>query len=146
VDLAGEPGAMLFNEEQVGTGSDPDVDISVDPVDGTTAAAKGLSDAVAVVGLSERGTMFDPEPCVCMDKFVLPESAGDSVDPTAPTSEILASVAKATQELTVAVLDRPRHDDLIEDIRTAGQRSSSSSTVTSPGRSPWGNRDPGWMS
>jgi len=115
---------MLFNGEEVGNGSDPDVDIAVDPVDGTTAAAKGLPDAVAVVGLSERGTMFDPGPCVYMDKLVVPEVAGDSVDPGAPTAEILASVARAlsktTQELTVAVLDRPRHDDVVAEIRAAG--------------------------
>ncbi len=115
---------MLFNGEEVGNGSDPDVDIAVDPVDGTTAAAKGLPDAVAVVGVSERGTMFDPGPCVYMDKLVVPQVAGDSVDPTAPTAEILASVARAldksTDELTVAVLDRPRHADQVAEIRAAG--------------------------
>lgn len=115
---------MLFNGEQVGNGSEPDVDIAVDPVDGTTAAAKGLPDAVAVVGLSERGTMFDPGPCVYMDKLVVPEAAGELVDPTAPTSEILASVSRAlgrtTQELTVAVLDRPRHEKQVAEIRAAG--------------------------
>lgn len=115
---------MLFNGEEVGNGSDPDVDIAVDPVDGTTAAAKGLPDAVAVVGLSERGTMFDPGPCVYMDKLVVPEVAAEAVDPRAPTSEILASVAgalgKAVKELTVAVLDRPRHAQAVAEIRAAG--------------------------
>ena len=115
---------IMFNGEEVGSGSDPDVDIAVDPVDGTTAAAKGLPDAIAVVGLSERGTMFDRGPCVYMDKLVVPDIAGDDVDPTAPTAEILASVSrtldKTTQELTVAVLDRPRHDDIVAEIREAG--------------------------
>jgi fructose-1,6-bisphosphatase II len=115
---------MLFNGEQVGNGSDPDVDIAVDPVDGTTAAAKALPDAVSVVGLSERGTMFDPGPCVYMHKLVVPAVAADSVDPDAPVADILAAVARALgktrAELTVAVLDRPRHADLVAQIRTAG--------------------------
>ncbi len=115
---------MLFNGEQVGNGSDPDVDIAVDPVDGTTAAAKGLPDAIAVVGLSERGTMFDPGPCVYMDKLVVPGAAEAVVDPTAPAADILASVARAlgrsTRELTVAVLDRPRHAEQVAQIRAAG--------------------------
>jgi fructose-1,6-bisphosphatase II len=114
---------MLFNGEQVGNGSDPEVDIAVDPVDGTTAAAKALPDAVAVVGLSERGTMFDPGPCVYMDKLVVPAAAGD-VDPTAPPADILAAVGRALgrrpDELTVAVLDRPRHADLVARLRAAG--------------------------
>ncbi len=115
---------MLFNGEQVGNGSDPEVDIAVDPVDGTTAAAKGLPNAVAVVGLAERGTMFDPGPCVYMDKLVVPAAAAGAVDPTAPTAEVLASVARALgkdpAELTVAVLDRPRHGGVVAQIRAAG--------------------------
>ena len=115
---------MLFNGEQVGNGSEPEVDIAVDPVDGTTAAAKGLPDAVAVVGLSERGTMFDPGPCVYMHKLVVPAVAADSVDPAAPAADVLAAVARALGkrpgELTVAVLDRPRHVDLVAEIRATG--------------------------
>jgi fructose-1,6-bisphosphatase II len=115
---------MLFNGEQVGNGSAPDVDIAVDPVDGTTAAAKALPDAVAVVGLSERGTMFDPGPCVYMHKLVVPAAAADHVDPTAPVADILATVARALGkdqgELIVAVLDRPRHADMVARIRAAG--------------------------
>lgn len=115
---------MLFNGEQVGNGSEPEVDIAVDPVDGTTAAAKGLPDAVAVVGLSERGTMFDPGPCVYMHKLVVPAVAADSVDPAAPAADVLAAVARAlgkrSGELTVAVLDRPRHVDLVAEIRATG--------------------------
>jgi fructose-1,6-bisphosphatase II len=115
---------MLFNGEQVGNGSDPEVDIAVDPVDGTTAAAKALPDAVAVVALSERNTMFDPGPCVYMHKLVVPAAAADEVDPTAPVADVLAAVAKALgkkrEELTVAVLDRPRHAALLAEIRAAG--------------------------
>jgi len=115
---------MLFNGEHVGNGSEPDVDIAVDPVDGTTAAAKGLPDAVAVVGLSERGTMFDPGPCVYMHKLVVPAAAADAIDPAAPAADILTAVARALGrrhgELTVAVLDRPRHADMVAQIRAAG--------------------------
>jgi fructose-1,6-bisphosphatase II len=115
---------MLFNGEQVGNGSEPHVDIAVDPVDGTTAAANGLPDAVAVVGLSERGTMFDPGPCVYMHKLVVPAAAAEAIDPAAPVADILAAVARALGkqhgELTVAVLDRPRHADMVSQIRAAG--------------------------
>ena len=115
---------MLFNGEQVGNGSEPDVDIAVDPVDGTTAAAKALPDAVSVVGLSERGTMFDPGPCVYMHKLVVPSRAADVVDPLAPTADIVAAVARAlgkrSNELNVAVLDRPRHADLVAELRAVG--------------------------
>jgi fructose-1,6-bisphosphatase II len=115
---------MLFNGEQVGDGSDPEVDIAVDPVDGTTAAAKSLPGAVAVVGLAERGTMFDPGPCVYMDKLVVPAEAADAIDPTAPVADVLGTVARALgkdpQELTVAVLDRPRHAGLVAEIRAVG--------------------------
>lgn len=115
---------MLFNGEHVGNGSDPEVDVAVDPVDGTTAAAKSLPGAVAVVGVAERGTMFDPGPCVYMDKLVVPAAAAEVVDPTAPVAVVLASVArvlgKKPQELAVAVLDRPRHVELIAEIRAVG--------------------------
>jgi fructose-1,6-bisphosphatase II len=115
---------MLFNGESVGNGADPEVDIAVDPVDGTTAAAKGLPDAVAVVGLSERGTMFDPGPCVYMHKLIVPAAAASSVDYEAPTADVMAAVARALgkdpADLTVAVLDRPRHADLVAELRAAG--------------------------
>ena len=116
---------MLFNGEQVGNGSDPDVDIAVDPVDGTTAAAKGLPDAVAVVGLSERGTMFDPGP-VCLHGQARGAGSGRrhrrSRRPPWPRSSprSLGHSARAVHELTVAVLDRPRHDDRVAEIRAAG--------------------------
>ena len=113
---------MLFNGEQVGNGSEPDIDITVDPVDGTTTA-KGLPDAVAVVGLSERGTMFDPGTCVCMHKLVVPAAAADAIDPASPEGAILAAVARTLGqrhgELTVAVLDRSRHADMVTQIWAA---------------------------
>ena len=115
---------MLFNGEHVGNGSDPEVDIAVDPIDGTTAAAKALPDAVSVVGLSERGTMFDPGPCVYMRKLVVPAVAAAPVDPEAPVADVLAAVARAlgkpVADVRVAVLDRPRHSGLVESIRGAG--------------------------
>ncbi|RIJ66996.1 class II fructose-bisphosphatase [Nakamurella silvestris] len=117
---------MLFNGEHVGNGTGPAVDIAVDPVDGTTLAAKALPDAISVVALSERGSMFDPGPCVYMHKIVVPAAAASAVDPEAPVADLIAAVAQALgrshDELTVAVLDRPRHTDLVEQIRSTGAR------------------------
>ncbi len=117
---------MLFNGEQVGDGTGPEVDIAVDPVDGTTLAAKALPDAISVVALSERGKMFDPGPCFYMRKTVVPPAAAGAVDPEAPVDALIASVAKAlgrrTDDLTVAVLDRPRHTNLVAAIRGTGAR------------------------
>lgn len=115
---------MLFNGEQVGDGTGPEVDIAVDPVDGTTLVAKALPDGLSVVALAERGKMFDPGPCFYMRKLVVPPAAADAVDPEAPVGEIIAAVGKAlgrrTDDLTVAVLDRPRHEGLIQSIRDVG--------------------------
>jgi fructose-1,6-bisphosphatase II len=115
---------MLFNGEQVGDGTGPEVDIAVDPVDGTTLVAKALPDGLSVVALAERGKMFDPGPCFYMRKLVVPSAAADAVDPEAPVGEIIAAVGKAlgrrTDDLTVAVLDRPRHEGLIQSIREVG--------------------------
>jgi fructose-1,6-bisphosphatase II len=115
---------MLYNGEQVGDGSGPEVDIAVDPVDGTTLAAKVLPDAISVVALAERGKMFDPGPCFYMRKTVVPPEAADAVDPEAPVGDMIAKVSKAlgrrTDDLTVAVLDRPRHTHLVASIRATG--------------------------
>jgi fructose-1,6-bisphosphatase II len=117
---------MLFNGEEVGDGTGPAVDIAVDPVDGTTLAAKALSDAISVVALAERGAMFDPAPCFYMRKLVVPAVAAHAVDPDAPVASLVADVAKAlgrrTEGVTVAVLDRPRHSALVAAIRGAGAR------------------------
>lgn len=117
---------MLFNGEEVGDGTGPEVDIAVDPVDGTTLAAKALSDAISVVALAERGAMFDPGPCFYMRKLVVPAAAAQAVDPEAPVAAIIADVAKAVgrrpEDVTVAVLDRPRHAGLVAAIREASAR------------------------
>ena len=117
---------MLFNGERVGDGSGPEWDIAVDPVDGTTLTAKSLPDAVSVLGVSPRGTMFSPGPAVYMQKLVVPGYVADQVDLDAPLANTLARIAKTTDrsvsELTVAVLDRPRHEQLVAKIRQAGAR------------------------
>lgn len=117
---------MLFNGERVGDGSGPEWDIAVDPVDGTTLTAKSLPDAVSVLGVSPRGTMFNPGPAVYMQKLVVPGYVADAVDIDAPLGDTLGRIAQATDrsvsDLTVAVLDRPRHEGIVNDIRQAGAR------------------------
>ncbi len=117
---------MLYNGEEIGNGSDPQVDIAVDPVDGTTLSAKGMPNAISVVALSERGTMFDPGPCVYMEKLVVGPEAAGAVDFQAPLRDNLYAVAKAkgvaVGDLTVCILDRPRHEDMVRQIREAGAR------------------------
>jgi fructose-1,6-bisphosphatase II len=118
---------MLYNGEQVGDGSPPEVDIAVDPVDGTTLTANSLPNAIAVVALSERGTMFDPGPCVYMEKLAVGGDAAAAVDFEAPVEANLARIAEAkgtdVAELTVCILDRPRHrQELVGRVRATGAR------------------------
>jgi len=117
---------MLFNGEQVGDGNGPSVDVAVDPIDGTTLTAKGMNNAISVIALAERGTMFDPTTVFYMKKLVVGPEAADVVDITAPVKENLRRIAKAKrrdiESLTVVLLDRPRHDQLIKEIREAGAR------------------------
>jgi fructose-1,6-bisphosphatase II len=117
---------MLFNGESVGDGSGPKVDVAVDPIDGTTLTSKGMSNAISVIALAERGTMFDPTSIFYMRKIVVGPEAADEIDITAPTKENLKRIAKAKNRsldsLTVVVLDRPRHDELVREIREAGAR------------------------
>ena len=117
---------MLFRGEELGTGEAPQVDIAVDPIDGTTLTAKGMNGALAVVALAERGTMFDPGPCVYMEKIATGEESRDVVDIEAPITENLKRIAQAKSSdvdaLTVVILDRPRHDDLVKEVREAGAR------------------------
>ena len=117
---------MLYNGEQVGDGSPPQVDIAVDPVEGTTLTSLGRANALAVIAVSERGTMFDPGACFYMNKLAVGPEAAGSIDIERPTADNLGAVAKAlgksVRDLTVVVLDRPRHDDLIAEIREAGAR------------------------
>ncbi len=117
---------MLYNGEVVGDGSPPQVDIAVDPIDGTTLTSKGRGGAVAVIAVSEQGTMFDPGPCVYMEKIAVGPDAAGSVDLQASVTDNLRAVAAAkgidVTEVTATVLDRPRHDDLVAEIRDAGAR------------------------
>jgi fructose-1,6-bisphosphatase II len=117
---------MLYNGERIGDGSPPECDIAVDPIDGTTLTSKGRGNALAVIALSEKGSMFDPGPCVYMDKLAVgPELVGlCSIELSA--TENLKAVAKAKRidirDVTAVVLDRDRHDDLVAEIREAGAR------------------------
>lgn len=117
---------MLYIGEQIGDGSEPKVDIAVDPVDGTTLTARGLPGAISVVALSARGTMHCPRHFVYMNKIVVGAKARECIDINAPVAENLKNIAAAEEkkiiEVTVVVLDRPRHQELIEDIRSAGAR------------------------
>jgi fructose-1,6-bisphosphatase II len=117
---------MLYNGERVGSGVPPAVDVAVDPVDGTTLTAKALPDALAVLALSERGTMFDPGPCVYMEKLAVAHDLADVVDFEAPVADNLARIAdargKQPSDVTVAILDRPRHRDLAAEVLATGAR------------------------
>ncbi len=117
---------MLYNGEDVGNGDGPECDFAVDPVDGTTLMSKGLSNAISVLAVSERGTMYDPSAVFYMDKIAVGPDAVDAIDITAPVGENIRRVAKAKSvsvaDLTVCVLDRPRHKQLIADVRDAGAR------------------------
>jgi fructose-1,6-bisphosphatase II len=117
---------MLYNGEQVGTGDGPPVDVAVDPVDGTTLTAKGMGNAVAVIAVAERGSMFDPGAAVYMDKIAVGPEAADAIDIAAGPEENIRRVATAKgirpEDVSVVVLDRDRHQDLVRRIREAGAR------------------------
>jgi fructose-1,6-bisphosphatase II len=117
---------MLHNGEQVGDGSPPEVDIAVDPLEGTRLAADGRPNALAVIALSERGTMFDPGPCVYMEKMAGGEHLADLLDLDRPLGETIELVAERkgtdVRDVMVVILDRPRHEEGINAIREAGGR------------------------
>src|SRR5918994_5399489 len=117
---------MLYNGERVGSGVPPEVDLAVDPVDGTTLTAKALPDALAVLALSERGTMFDPGPCVYMEKLAVAHDLAGVVDFEASVADNLGRIAQARgkqpSDVTVAILDRPRHRDLVAEVLATGAR------------------------
>jgi fructose-1,6-bisphosphatase II len=117
---------MLFNGEQVGDGTGSQVDVAVDPIDGTTLCAKGMTNAISVLAVAERGCMYDPSAVFYMSKLVVGPDAADVVDITVPVPENLDRIAKATRrsvnDLTVCILDRPRHDELVREVREAGAR------------------------
>jgi fructose-1,6-bisphosphatase II len=117
---------MLFNGERIGDGTQPQTDVAVDPIDGTTPTALGRGGALAVIAVSERGTLFNPGPCVYMEKLAVgPEAAGHVSLEWSPTKNIEA-VARAkgesVRDVTAVILDRPRHDELIREVRSTGAR------------------------
>ena len=117
---------MLFNGEEVGDGTGPEVDVAVDPLEGTRLTALGMPNAIAVIAVSERGTMFFPGAALYMDKIAVGPEAADAIDIEATPTENLERVAEAKEvevnDLTVVVLERDRHDGLIAELREAGAR------------------------
>jgi fructose-1,6-bisphosphatase II len=117
---------MLYNGERIGDGSPPEVDIAVDPLEGTRLCALGMPSALAVIALSERGTMFDPGPCVYMEKLAGGPEIADVLSLNKPLGEVVRKVAerrgKSPGDVTVIVLDRPRHEEGIAELRKAGAR------------------------
>ncbi|MET9352162.1 class II fructose-bisphosphatase [Streptomyces sp. NPDC006617] len=117
---------MLFNGERVGDGTGAEVDIAVDPIDGTTLTANGMTNAIAVLAAAERGSMFDPSAVFYMDKLVTGPEAADFVDINAPVAVNIRRIAKAKrrtpEDVTVVILDRPRHQGLIREVRETGAR------------------------
>jgi fructose-1,6-bisphosphatase II len=117
---------MLFNGEHIGDGSPPEVDIAVDPLEGTRLTALGMPSALAVIALSERGTMFDPGPCVYMEKIAGGPDIGDLLDLDRPLSATLGLIAERRKrdirDVMVVMLDRERHQDAMREVREAGAR------------------------
>jgi fructose-1,6-bisphosphatase II len=117
---------MLFNGEHIGDGSAPEVDIAVDPLEGTRLCALGMPSALAVIALAEKGSMFDPGPCVYMEKLAGGEDIADLLDLDRPLVETCKLVAErrggSIGDVIVVVLDRPRHEEQIKAIRDAGAR------------------------
>ncbi len=117
---------MLFNGEHIGDGSLPEVDIAVDPLEGTTLTAKGFPSALSVIALAERGTMFDPGPCVYMEKMAAADDLAHLLDLDRPLGETLELIAREkgtdVRDVMVVMLDRPRHEEGVRAIREAGAR------------------------
>jgi fructose-1,6-bisphosphatase II len=117
---------MLHNGEHVGNGDGPNCDVAVDPIDGTSLTAQGMNGAISVIALAPRGSMFDPQDSFYMNKIVTGPEAASVIDITASVAHNIAAVAKAKSmkvtDITVVVLNRPRHLGLIEEIRATGAR------------------------
>jgi fructose-1,6-bisphosphatase II len=118
---------MLFNGEHVGDWKGgPEVDVAVDPIDGTTLMSKGMPNAIAVLAVAERGAMFDPSAVFYMEKLAVGPDAADVIDIEAGIAENLRRIAKvkntSVSDVTVCILDRPRHAQLVQDVRNAGAR------------------------
>jgi fructose-1,6-bisphosphatase II len=117
---------MLFNGEEIGDGAPPFMDIAVDPLEGTTLTSLGRNNAISVIAMAEQGTMFNPGPCVYMEKIAAGPAAADAIDLNAPVKANLEAVAKALGErvsdVTAVILDRDRHEGIIRECREAGAR------------------------
>src|SRR3954454_643250 len=117
---------MLYNGERIGDGTPPETDIAVDPVEGTTLTSLGRGNAISVIAMSERGTMFDPGPCFYMEKIAVGPEAAGVIDITTSATDNLHAVAKAkgesVRDVTAVILDRDRHADLIAEVRAVGAR------------------------
>ncbi|MEV0268865.1 MAG: class II fructose-bisphosphatase [Hamadaea sp.] len=117
---------MLFNGEQVGDGTGPEVDVAVDPIDGTTLMSKGMPNALAVLAVAERGAMFDPSAVFYMEKLAVGPDCADVIDINAGVKENLRRIAQVKKaglsDVTVCILDRPRHAQLVEEVRQTGAR------------------------
>ena len=117
---------MLYNGERVGNGSTPLADVAVDPIDGTTLTAMGRGNALSVIAVAERGSMFNPGPCFYMEKIAVGPEAASAVDldfsPTKNIKEVARAMRKLVSEVTVMVLERDRHNDLIAEVRKTGAR------------------------
>jgi fructose-1,6-bisphosphatase II len=115
---------MLFNGERVGDGTGPEVDVAVDPIDGTTMMSKGMPNSIAVLAVAERGAMFDPSAVFYMEKLVVGPDCADVIDIEAGVAENLRRIAKVknsgVSDVTVCILDRPRHSDLVRQVRQTG--------------------------
>lgn len=117
---------MLFNGEQVGTGDPPEVDVAVDPIEGTTITSRGMPGAISVIAVAGRDAMFDPGPCYYMDKIATGPEGAELIDLAAPVTDNIKAVAKGkgvdVEDITVIIMDKPRHQGLIKQVREAGAR------------------------
>ncbi|MEW9529129.1 class II fructose-bisphosphatase [Microbispora sp. NPDC049125] len=117
---------MLYNGEEVGDGTGPECDVAVDPIDGTRLCALGMNNAISVLAVGERGSMYDPSAVFYMEKLVTGQEAADHVDIDAPVADNIRAVARAKgakpSDVTVVVLDRPRHERIVKEIRETGAR------------------------
>ncbi|TQS24788.1 class II fructose-bisphosphatase [Microbispora sp. KK1-11] len=117
---------MLYNGEEVGDGTGPECDVAVDPIDGTRLCALGMNNAISVIAVSERGSMYDPSAVFYMEKLVTGPQAADHVDIDAPVADNIRAVARAKgakpSDVTVVILDRPRHERIVKEIRETGAR------------------------